>query len=373
MNLRKALFLSPLAVCLASCAAGGSNASSGDGSGSGGGSGTNTDGTGATSPIDIGLGPGQVDPNDTRDVPIRTQQCDQNGQNCGPCLRLALLGTLESAANNKDTQPFVDWLNGNSGGSATVTMVPSKPALDETFLGQYDILVVANVNNWTFSDAEKAAVSAWSHNGGGIISLTGFTSEAPEPGYTSQLLEFSGIGYNSTQTAPSGPSQATPVYYGGGTTSLKDCLTGDANFTTAVPIAPQTGNLTKLTHALSYVGAYIGWGITAPADATVVATDPTSSQPMVVAKEVDVAGRVLAFGDEWIIFASQWESSSPPPNQTQDQYNICWSMPTAEAEGFFHSVATLYQTKQFWYNAINWVAPPNECNFTIVDVDVQVF
>jgi hypothetical protein len=40
---------------------------------------------------------------------------------------------------------------------------------------------------------------------------------------------------------------------------------------------------------------------------------------------------------------------------------------------FFHSVATLYQTKQFWYDAINWVAPPNECSFKIEDKYVVVY
>jgi hypothetical protein len=35
-------------------------------------------------------------------------------------------------------------------------------------------------------------------------------------------------------------------------------------------------------------------------------------------------------------------------------------------------VQTLYQTKQFWYDAINWVAPPNECGFQVEDPDVVV-
>ena len=47
-------------------------------------------------------------------------------------------------------------------------------------------------------------------------------------------------------------------------------------------------------------------------------------------------------------------------------------MASGTAAGFFQSVETLYQTKQFWYNVINWVAPPNACNFTITDPDVVV-
>src|SRR6478609_3895603 len=134
------------------------------------------------------------DPTDTRNVPMRKQTCDSSGK-C-TCLRLALLGTLDSKADETDTQPFVDWLNASSGGTATVTMVTTKPNIDQTFLAQYDILLVSNVNTWTFSAAEQAAVADWvKTTGGGIISLTGFTSDASEPAATSQLIKFAGISY----------------------------------------------------------------------------------------------------------------------------------------------------------------------------------
>jgi len=313
------------------------------------------------------------DPNDPRDVPVREKVCDAAGV-C-TCLRLALLGTLESNATNKDTQPFIDWLNDNSGGTATVTMVSTKPAVDATFLSGYDILVVANVNGWSFSAAEKAAVEAWvKETGGGIISLTGFVSEPTEPPATSQLISFSGINYNANKTAVDG--QPKPVFYQGGSTDLKPCLawsgTSEAIITAPVAFKPQTGSLEKLTLSLSYVGAFIGFGVTAPAGATVVATDPVSGDNMAVAYEVEGKGRIFAFGDEWVIFQNQWEPTGQPNNKQMDQYNPCWQPAVGNAAGFFHSVQTLYQTKQFWYNAINWVAPPNQCNFVVDDPDVVV-
>ncbi len=379
MRLIPLLFVTGLTLVLGACAAGdNSKASSGNpggpsdpnaNAGTGGGTSGN-DGTGAQPNLDV-PGPGGVDPNDARDVAVRELQCDENGENC-TCLRLAMLGSLDSAANDKDTQPFVDWLNGNSDGTARVTMVPQKPTLDEAFLGQYDVLLVANVNSWTFSEAEKAAVAAWSANGGGIISLTGFTSVSTEPAATSQLIEFAGLSYTSTETAIQGTSQSTPVYYQDGTVDLRNCLgwteSSDAIITAAVPFLPQEGELTKLTHQLDYVGAFKGWGVSAPAEAITIAVDPTSDQPIAVAHEVNRAGRVLAYGDEWIVFANLWEPRGAPQSGTQqDQYNICWL-----GGSEFHSVATLYQIKQFWFNAINWVAPPNECSFTIVDEDVDI-
>ena len=347
---------------------GGANGGGGPGGGGAIGGGPNVGGGGGI------IIPGMVDPNDTRDLPIRKKTCDANGQNC-TCLRLALLGTLDSAANQKDTQPFVDWLNGNSDGTATVTMVTTKPTLDAAFLGDYDILLVANVNTWTFSADEKSAVETWlRETGGGIVTLTGFASTDAEPGNTSQLLGFTGLSYQPPKTAENG--QQIPVYYEGGTVDMKNCLSwsgsSEAIITTPVKFTTQSGSLAKLTSQLDYVGAYIGWSVAPSPTATTVATDPVSGQPIAVALEVDGTGRVFVWGDEWAIFANQWAPVGNPHNMQMDMYNPCWQPPEGAAEGFFHSVRTLYQTKQFWYNAINWVAPPNECGFTVIDPDVIV-
>jgi hypothetical protein len=367
------------------CSAGGGTASPGD-NGSGGGGTTPGGGGTAAGGGNVGVGGssgggiitlpdvGISDPNDPRNVPVREKVCDASGQNC-TCLRLALLGTLESAANQKDTQPFVDWLNGNSDGTATVTMVTTKPTLDAAYLANYDILLVANVNSWTFSADEKAAVATWAREtGGGIIALTGFVSTESEPGASSQLIEFSGLGFEPPKTSENGQSQ--PVYYKGGTKDLKNCLSwsgsSEAIITTPIKFTPQPDTMPKLTNELDYVGAFIGWSVTAPAGATTVATDPVSGKPIAVALEVDGTGRVLAFGDEWVIFKNQWEPAGNPNNMQMDEYNPCYQPAEGGNEAFFHSVKSLYQTKQFWYNAINWVAPPNQCNFTVKDPDVVV-
>jgi hypothetical protein len=255
-------------------------------------------------------------------------------------------------------------------------MVTTKPTVDAAFLANYDILVVANVNGWTFSAAEKDAVHTWMlGTGGGIVSLTGFDSTAGEPAATSQLIEPAGFSYQATATAPSS-GQSVPVYFEGGTTDLKNCMWWSGNqmagITTPIRFAPQAGSMEKLTFELDYVGAFIGWGVASPAGATVVATDPVSGQPMASALELDGKGRILVFGDEWIIFANQWQALGNPNNMQMDQGNPCWHPPVGAEPGYFHSVQTLYQTKQFWYNAVNWVAPPNECGFTITDPDVVV-
>ncbi len=324
--------------------------------------------------------PGSTDdPRAEQGIAVREQVCDEN-QVC-TCLRLALLGTLTSGADDTDTSAFVAWLNGNTEGTATVTMVTTKPSLDDAWLDQFDILVVANVNTWTFSDDEKQAVAAWSGRGGGILAITGFESTPGEAAASSALLSFADIAFTGTSqadwTAPA-EGQNVPVYLDGGTVDMRNCLrwTGSdqAGNTTPIAFIPQSGGLETLTFELDYVGAYIGWGVSAPPQATVVAKDPVTAKDMAVAYEHNGAGRVVAFGDEWIIFANQWAPSGRPHNQQMDQYNPCYIPPEVSGTptGEFHSVASLYQTKQFWYNAINWVAPPNECGFVVVDDDVII-
>jgi hypothetical protein len=349
-----------------------------------GGSGSTTSGTGGSGNA-LAVGDGTTtmrDPTDTRDLATRPKTCDAMG-NC-TCLRLAMLGTLTSAAVDSDTTAFVDWLNDKSMGTALVTNITAKPTLDATFLGNYDVLIVANVSAWAaFSAAEQAAIKQWvEQTGGGIITLTGFNSLAAEPATSSQLISFAGLGYGSTPAAPAS-GEGYPVYYKGGTTNLKMCLnwTGSSGgithsqpfITTPVKFTPQTGTLEKLTFNLDYVGAFIGWPVsTIPQGAVVVATDPVTGGNMAVAYEDNGKGRIFAFGDEWVVFSNEWAPTGNPNNTQMDQYNPCWEPASGTAAGFFQSVETLYQTKQFWYDAINWVAPPTECSFTVTDPDVVV-
>jgi hypothetical protein len=372
------------ALLLASSLLGSIACSANSGSGSApdhGGAGSVDTGSSASGNV-LNVGDGTTttnDPSDTRKLPIRQKVCDATGANC-TCLRLAMLGTLDSSADDTDTQPFIDWLNMSSGGTATVTMISTKPTVDQAFLANYDILLVANVNTWTFSADEEAAVTNWvKTTGGGIISLTGFTSGASEPAATSQLIKFAGITYGSTATATAPQAQTEPVYYMGGTVNMKDCLqwqpaptANKADITAPIKFSPETGSLEKLTASVNYVGAFYGWNVLAPADATLIGTDPVSNLPIGVAYEYMGTGRIFAWGDEWVIFKNQWEKSGTPSNMQMDQYNPCWVPASGSAAGFFQSVESLYQTKQFWYDVINWVAPPNACNFVVNDPEVMI-
>jgi len=366
-----------------SCSAGGSSTPSRV-DGSSGSSSTISPGGGGSTSINVGDGTNTTsDPNDKRNLPVRQKTCDMAG-NC-TCLRLALLGTLATAAKDSDAQAFQDWLNNHAGGTATLTQVSTKPTIDAAFLANYDILLVANVKTWALSNDEKAAVEKWvSETGGGIVTLTGFDSLADEPAASSQIISFAGLGYGTPITAPNDAMQAqnTPIYYKGGSTNLRQCMFWNGSdsgshsspfITAAIPVQAQTDvELSKLTLNLSYVGAFYGWTVTAPANATILAKDPVTQSPIAAALEYNGKGRVLAFGDEWVIFSNEWTHTGTPSNMQMDSGNPCWVPANGSTPGFFHSVESLYQTKQFWFNVINWVAPPNACNFMITDSGVVV-
>lgn len=376
------LIASSLVGALA-CSAGGSSPPSRVSPNGGSGSTIDPTGGGGATVINTQGNATTSDPNDKRNLPVRQKTCDASGQNC-TCLRLAMLGTLTSAAKDSDSQAFADWLNGHAGGTATLTTVATKPTIDATFLGNYDILLVANVNTWTLSADEKAAVEKWStETGGGIVTLTGFDSMAEEPPASSQIISFAGFSYGSPVTAPNDAMQAqnTPIYYKGGTTNLRQCMFWNGSdsgthsspfITDAIPFTAQTDTeLSKLTLNLSYVGAFYGWTVMAPAGATILAKDPVTQSPIAAALD-NGKGRIFAFGDEWVIFTNEWTHTGTPSNMQMDSGNPCYVPAAGTAPAFFHSVESLYQTKQFWYNVINWVAPPNACNFTVTDPDVVV-
>jgi hypothetical protein len=86
-----------------------------------------------------------------------------------------------------------------------------------------------------------------------------------------------------------------------------------------------------------------------PTDGHVAAK--VDGKPVLVGKLAG-QGRVLAFGDEWITYTSQWTGAgNPKASDPSCQGNLPQDK---------------YQMAQFWYNMIRWVQPNSAC-FTIVD------
>ncbi len=207
------------------------------------------------------------------------------------CLRIALMG-------NKGANPsaqFEAWLEmqGTQVDRIHTTNVP----LGEATLKQYDIVLLDwLIRNYTAQEAE--VLRTWIEAGGGLISLSGFTTHNSVGDRPNTLLAPLGLGYS-----------ASNGFFDGPVTQFAD--------------HPITEGLTELVFG---GGLYIKILPNNPGTAEVIMTLPQG--PVGVVQQ-QVAGRVFVFGDEWIEFDSEWAQ-----------------FPELEA---------------FWAHTLRWLAPQNFC------------
>jgi hypothetical protein len=267
------------------------------------------------------------------------------------CLRLAVIGTSDSAANDKDVTAFVDWLNTKS--SCKVSMYEDRVELTADFLGDFDIVLLQLLADsaygpfWTYSDDELKALRSWVERGGGMITLTGYSgnmSTDEVATINSVLTPVSGISYNNDRYLADG---CDTCWCWGNT----------------VPIYGWNQEH-EIAQNIDQVGAMWGYSINAPEGATVVASE--AGRNAAVAMEIG-KGKVFAFADEWVIFTNQWRDGETTPGGAADQYNVCYDMEKEQ----FNNAENYFQIPQFWYNVIKWVAPPNNC-FVLQDPDLVV-
>ncbi len=262
------------------------------------------------------------------------------------CLRMAVIGTYDSAASKNDVSAFVEWLNTKS--NAIVTMVSSKPTIDAAFLADYDILLFLNQAQtkdgpfWSYGASEADALREWLEAGGGMITVTGFNGNV-----TTQ--EVAAI--NSIMEPATGMSYNNDVYL-----SEPELPNNNYCWEGAVPITTWADH--DIAREVTRIAAFWGSSINAPDGATVVATaaDATSvTDNALVAVDIG-KGRALALADEWPLFTNVW---LPGTNQqtTPNPYDPCYDTDLEQ----WNYAEFYFQHPQFWYNAIWWTAPENNC------------
>ena len=268
--------------------------------------------------------------------------CDGGADCTCPPFNVAVLGKPGKWGAVRDGDPptaLMDWLNSSSAGTARADNFSDRKTLTPDFLATYNAIVFASLSEdsdsgpwWTFSADEIAAFRAWVENGGGAIFLNGY-SDGSEVGPSNQLLGFSGIQYNQDRVDNCTDWQICNCAH---SAMLTDWVRTD-------PV------IASLSTGVTMVGFEGGRSIVAPSDAHVAAT--VRELPVLVGKLVG-KGRVLAFGDEWITYTSQWTGAGNP------------STTDPSCQGFLPQ--DKYQIAQFWYNMIRWSQPAANC-FTIVD------
>jgi hypothetical protein len=270
--------------------------------------------------------------------------CDGGDACVCPPFKLAVIGKPGKWGANPNGDPdtaLQDWLNSSSAGTAQVDNFINRPALTSDFLATYSVIILASLADdsntgpwWSFSAAEVAAFRAWVENGGGVISLTGYSGDPGEVGPLNQLIGFSGITYS------------TDGVWG----TCADAQTCNCTHSDTLSEWNRTDPVVaNLSTGVTFVGYQNGRPIIAPADAHVAATVDGTNNAL-VGKLVG-KGRVLAYGDEWITYTSQWTGAGNP------------SASDPACAGYLPQ--DKYQMSQFWYNMIRWSQPAASC-FTIV-------
>ena len=228
---------------------------------------------------------------------------DVEGDGVCDCLKIASIGR-EGAFGGEGELAFRDWPNAR----AQNHVVPLEGAvITDELLAPYDVLIVLNVStglatekdtpHHAFTDAEAAAFQRWVRAGGGAVTTGGYTADQEkEVVNVNKVISPFGLGYSPSKLGLNGMItswQAHPVTAG-------------------------------ITRVFTEVGSEPDG-----AAAQTLAVDGNAHVALQVPK-TDSA-RVLAWGDEWITYASQWQSQA-------DQ-----------------------QVERFWVNALTWLSRPTSC------------
>jgi hypothetical protein len=302
-------------------------------------------GAGGTFSIPINTTPTPASSSADAAVVSQAVGCD-GGDGCKcPPLNVAVLGKPGKWGANPKGDPdtaLQEWLNSSSAGTARADNFTNRVTLTSDFLATYNVIILASLSDdsnlgpfWTFTDAEATAFRAWVENGGGVIAMTGYSGIGDEIRPVNQLIGFSGVAYNDDATW-------------GACTDWRIC--GCAHSNTLSDWNRNDPVVANLSTGVTLVGYQNGRAITAPADGHVAATVDAGKNALV--GKVVGKGRVLAYGDEWITYTSQWTGVGNP------------SASDPSCQGYLPQ--DKYQMAQFWYNMIRWSQPTSNC-FTIVD------
>ena len=308
------------------------------------------------------------------------------------CIRIGFFGQVASDAGAA-TDSFESWLVARSG-LIPIQHLDATDTLTANWLSSLQVLIVGGLheraaragNDAAFTAEEIAAFDDWIENqGGGVITLSGYTSNIRDAHPVAELLQNSGLDYDLTSVSGAGviSEGAPPVW-----------LTG-----IATPDHP-------IVDGVSEIGVYYGYPVAG--DGTPILTGEGHTLGM--AKEWG-AGRVFAFADEWITQDATWSGlangqQNPCQQPCNEQDSICrvaeeqcaqcelqpcsdpadtdpetctkGCQPSCQSES--ERCATYTQqcetcsaevidrqeaTPRLWLNTIRWLTPENECKVEI--------
>ncbi len=206
------------------------------------------------------------------------------------CIQLGFFGKIASDAGS-NTGQFEAWLDERAGGAQDFKQLGATDTLTAQWLSDLQVLIIGGMQDRTqrpaFSSDEMKAISDWVNQGGGLVTLAGYTANSDAAVPTSDLLSNFGLSYD-IQSAPGAGIISETVNAG-----PPVWLTG-----ITAPDHPTVSGV-------SQIGFFYGYPVSG--EGTVILED--RGYALAVAKQVG-NGRVFAFGDEWITQDQTWSGVS---------------------------------------------------------------
>lgn len=281
-----------------------------------------------------------IDPSTGTNVTTSTVTCDGGADCTCPPFNVAVIGKPGKWGANPggdSDRALQDWLNTSSVGTAKADNFTNRVTLTPEFLATYHVIIFASLSEdsdrgpfWTFDAAEVAAFRNWIEQGGGVITLIGYSGDGAEADPVNQLIGFSGITYNKD---------------GIWTMCVDHRVCSCAHSNTLANWNKTDPVVANLSNSVTWVGLENGRSIYAPPDAHVAATASDGKNALV--GKIVGKGHILVYGDEWITYTSQWNGEG---NSSANDPNCVGFLPQ-----------DTYQTAQFWFNMIKWSQPSATC------------
>jgi hypothetical protein len=308
------------------------------------------------------------------------------------CLHIGFLGALASD-NGNSTGAFQSWLEARS--DVPVKHIGARDKITPEVLADLQVLIIGNMRdrgNAGFTSDEINAFSQWVQNGGGVMSLAGYSANPNDMQPTVQLLAPTGMGYDLSV---------------GGAGVLGMVMNGPPPVIVHGITAPDHPTVQGIT-ALGVFNAYPVTG-----DGQVIVRE--GNYTLAEAKEIG-GGHVFVFADEWITQDVLWSPQTRPQTPCQQSCNQCKNQCSncdiqcqncqmqpcqggqqppdggtcvrgcdqscnqcqtncQTCEQACTACSALEQDDtldmgRFWLNLIRWLTPANECQVPIPDVIV---
>jgi hypothetical protein len=308
------------------------------------------------------------------------------------CLHIGFLGALASD-NGNSTGAFESWLEARS--DVPVKHIGARDKITADVLADLQVLIIGNLRergNAGFTSDELSAFSQWIENGGGVMSLAGYSANPNDMQPTVQLLAPTGIGYDLSV---------------GGAGVLGMVMNGPPPVIVHGITAPEHPTV----QGIKALGVFNAYPVTG--DGQVIVRE--GNYTLAEAKELG-GGHVFVFADEWITQDVLWSPQTRPQTPCQQRCNQCnnqcsncdiqcqncqmqpcqggQQVPDGgtcvrgcdqscnqcqtncqTCEQACTACSALEQDDtldmgRFWLNVIRWLTPANECQVPVPDVIV---